>query len=439
MLGPQLALTAGLVGALGVGMSSRPPRLLLRLLGTTALLAAIGLALFNESGPSGPLIRLDAFGLIAELLACLGALPLILLHEEDDEVPVVLALGSVLGMTLLAAGDSLVMLFIGLEFMSLPAYLLVARGSKPAALEAGVKYFFAGSVAGALFLFGMALHYAGSGSLALAAAGGPLAEGGLVLMGCAALFKLGAVPLHFWLPDVYEACEPEVAAFFSTSMKAAAALLLIRLAALAPASAFAQALPWVGGATVLFGALLALRQQSLQRLLAYSSISHAGFLILGVGAWAALGADRLGARAVFFYLGVYLFMSSGVFLWLKVSGIGTRSALKGYARGRSWSAAALAALLVSLAGIPPTGGFLAKLLVFWDAVKAGLYGPAALAGLGSLVSIAYYLGLIQDLYADEASAAPQTAPGGLLVGLCAACAVLLGLAPAAPLLLEALR
>lgn len=424
LLGPQLALTAGLLGALGAGFWAKPAPALLRLLGAASLLAAAVLALQTATGPAGPLIGQDALGLAVQLLTCLGALPLVLLHQDSDEVPIVLVLGCVLGMTLLAAAGSFLMLFIGLEFMSLPAYLLVARGERQAALEAGVKYFFAGGLAGSLYLLGMALHYADARSFVLAMSQGPMAAAGLILMACAALFKLGAVPLHFWLPDVYQACRPETAGFFSTSMKAAAALFLIRLCGVAPVSSVLfQALPWVGSATALFGAFLALRQQDLQRLLAYSSISHAGFLILGV----ATG----GYWAVLFYLLVYLFMSSGAFLWLKASGVGSRAALRGYARGRPWGAAGMAVLLICLAGLPPTGGFLAKLLVFWRAVQAGLYGPAALAGLASLVSAAYCLSLVQDLYADERPQAAASEPGWALAGLCAACAVLLGLAPAA--------
>ncbi len=429
LLAPQLVLAGGVLGVLAAGMAPRVSALVLRALGLAALLVSMCALLDVQFAAAPPLLRLDALGCGVQLLACAGALPLVLFLSGGDEVPLALTLGSVLGMCLLAVSDDLVMLFLSLEFMSLPAYLLVARSRSRGALEAAVKYFFAGGVAGALFLMGLALRYAASGSLRLGPALGPLADAGLALMGAAALFKLGAVPLHFWLPDVYEASPPELAGFFSTAMKAAATLLLFRLTGLAPSSAFAAALPWLGGFTALAGALLALRQEGLSRLLAYSSISHAGNLILGVGAWAAAERAPAAAAAVFFYLAAYLFMSAGAFAWLKVSGLRTRAELRGIAARRPVLAGLFAVLLLALAGIPPTGGFLAKLLVFWEAVKAGLYGPLLLAGAGALASLGYYLGLVRDMYFEAPAQAPEPSPGAWLVGACAATAVLLGLAP----------
>lgn len=427
-LGVLAALTAGAF----LGLSGR----FLRALGVCVLAGAALAAAFEAPGSVGALLRLDGLGLSWQALMCLGAIPYALTFSAD-EVQAALALGSVLGMTLLASSGNLLMLFIGLEFMSLPAYLLVARGGGRAGLadEAAVKYFFAGGTAGALFLLGMALHYAAGHSLALAPASGLMAEAGVALMGTAALFKVGAVPLHFWLPDAYEAAAPELAGFMSTSIKAAGFLLLMRLAALHPSSAFAAALPALGALTAIVGSVTALRQERLQRLLAYSSIAHAGILILGVGAWAAQGALPSGASAIFFYLAAYVFMSNGSFAFLKASGLRTRGELRGYAKAEPVHAALFAALLLALAGIPPTAGFLAKLLIFWEAIKAGLYGPVAAVGLGALLSLVYYLGLVRDMYFEEASAPLGAEPGevsavGAAVFLtCAVPASLMGLAP----------
>ena len=439
MLGPQAALAAGIVAALLIGMLDEAPRVMLRLVTLSVIGAALIFTGATIPGGGNPLIRLDSLGLCWQFVIYLGALPLAALLRADDEIPVALFFGSALGMGLLAASGSFLMLFIGLEFMSLPAYLLVARGGgrSESSREAAVKYFFAGSTAGALFLLGMALYYAASRSLTLAPASGPLADAGLALMGAAALFKVGAVPLHFWLPDAYEAAAPEVAGFLSTSMKAAGILLVMRLAALAPASSFARALPAFGALTMVAGALLALRQQKLQRLLAYSSISHAGFVLLGVGSWAAQGATSAGAVAVYFYLAAYVFMSNGVFVFLRVSGLSTRAELRGYAKREPRLAALFAILLLSLGGVPPTAGFLAKLLVLWDAVRAGLYGAALAGGLAALISLGYYLGLIRDAYFEdaagelpEAAAAARHLPSERLVLLaCALPAAVLGLAP----------
>lgn len=436
--GPQLALGAGLLAALISGLWPRVPAASSRAVGAIALVLALVLAALTLPGTGeGMLIRVDGIAIGWQYVFYLGALPFALLMRSDDEVSPALMLGSVLGMALLAASANLLMLFIGLEFLSLPAYLLVARakGRNAGAQEAAVKYFFAGSTAGAMFLLGLSLHYAASRTLALAPGIGPLAEAGVALMGAAALFKVGCVPLHFWLPDVYESAAPEVSGFLSTSVKAAGILLLIRVTSLAPSSGFAQALPWLGAATALFGAILALRQTRLQRLLAYSSMAHAGNLILAVGAWAAQGMVPTAAASVYFYLFAYLFMNNGAFGFLRVTGLSERSELAGYAAKRPMLAALFAALLLSLGGIPPAAGFLAKLLVFWEAIKAGLYVPVALAGLAALISLGYYLGLVRDMYLDKpvvAEHVPACLFDRMVLTACAVPAALLGLLPWLP-------
>lgn len=443
-LGSQFLLAFGVLIAMFLGMFRLPSGKFPRwipiavLLGAMAVAAALSLTLpppVIMVPMLPPLIRVDGMGQAWQFLFCGGGLFLALSMKIEDEIPAALLLGSVLGMFFLAGASHLFMLFIGLEFMSLPAYLLVSRGSRrrPAAQEAAIKYFFAGGLAGALFLMGMALYYASARTLALSAvpaSAAPLASAGLVLMGAASLFKIGAVPFHFWLPDVYEASAPELAGFLSTAMKAAACLLLMRLVALSPRGALALSLPLLGAATMLFGSFLALRQWRLQRLLAYSSISHAGSLILGVGAWAAQGASRERAAVVFFYLAAYLLMNNGAFLFLKASGLSTRGELRGYALRQPALAALFAVLLLALAGIPPTAGFLAKFFIFWEAIKAGLYVPVVLAGLASLVSLGYYLGLIRDMYLEESSGVPLPAAGSpYLVWICAVPVAVLGLAP----------
>ncbi len=405
---PIAVLSAGALSVLAIGMGATPGRPipcgLAKGVAAAAVLLALVLSAMTPEAVRPPLLRLDMLGGSIQLVFLAAAMPLLFVMTPGDEVPPALVLGSLIGMALVAAAGSLLMLFIGLELMSVPAYLLVARSRSTRAMEASVKYFFAGSAAGALFLMGMALHFSAAHSLDLASAPGPLGEAGLALMIAAALFKLGAVPLHFWLPDVYEASDPELAGFFSTGLKAAAALLLARLAGLSQGPIL-SILPWAAALTILFGAVVALRQQKLQRLLAYSSISHAGFMMLAVAAWARQGQASSAAGALFFYLAAYLFMSGGAFLWLKVSGFSSREQLKGLGRVRPADAAVLSVLLLALAGIPPTAGFAAKFLVFWEAFKAGLYVPLVLAGLGALLSLGYYLGLIRDMYFDE----PMTA------------------------------
>lgn len=430
---PSAALAAGVVGSLGAGFLPRRSPALLRVLAVLSLGAALLLLRRVMPGDAVlPLIAADATGVAWQSVILLAALPMAL-WLDGDEARAALFLGSTLGMLLLASSANLLMLFVGLEFMSLPAYLLVARssGAEGRRYEAAVKYFFAGSVAGALFLLGLALWYAetrGLGPAAMLVSG--RAQAGLALMAAAALFKLGAAPMHFWLPDAYEAADPELAGFFSTSMKAAALLLLMRLCALAQGAAFTAWLPAAGAFTALVGAVMALRQENLSRLLAYSSVSHAGLLILGVGAWAARGQAGDGASALLFYLAAYAFMSNGAFAFLRASGCRTRAQLAGQGRRSPWLAAAFSALLFSLAGIPPTGGFFAKLLVFWQAVQAGLLTAAGAAALSTLASLGLYLGLVRLMWFEEAAGpAPVAGRGAGLVAALAAGAVLLGLAP----------
>lgn len=439
---PQAVLAGGTLGALGLGLLRRPPAAVVRAFSLAVPLLALLAMRFIEPDAVLPLVNADLKGLCWQLVIVAGALPLAFLSSGDD-VEAALFLGATLGMSLLAVSGNLPMLFVSLETMSLPAYLLVARAGDasrgPRRLEAAVKYFFAGSLAGATFLLGLALYYAETRQLGPSALPlGLQGQAGVALMAAAALFKIGAVPLHWWLPDVYEAAAPEVAGFLSTAMKSAAVLFLMRVTALAPAPAFAAALPWVGAVTALVGAFLALRQERLQRMLAYSSLAHAGLLILGVAAWQALGFDPAAGSALLFYLGAYALMSNGAFAFLRASGASTRADLRGYAARQPGLAAAFAVLLLALGGIPPTGGFLAKLLVLWQAVRVPYGVPAALAALSALVSLGYYLGVVRDMYLEEpAGDAPKAGDSSARLALlvCALGALLLG---AAPLLLDGL-
>lgn len=436
---PQAALAGGVLGALGLGLLRRPPASAVRAVALLSPLAALFFLQSEHAAAALPLLSVDLKSLGWQLVIYAAALPLAL-RSSGDDVEAALFLGAVLGMGLVAAAGNLPMLFIGLEFMSLPAYLLVARagtGGSGRRLEAAIKYFFAGALAGGLFLLGMALYYSETRLLAPTSLPvGPLAQAGVALMAAAALFKIGAVPLHWWLPDVYEAAAPEVTGFLSTAMKSAAVLFLMRVVQLVPDAGFAALLPWIGAVTSLFGAVMALRQERLARLLAYSSMAHAGLLVLGVGAWARLGKPPAAAAAILFYLGAYALMSNGTFGFLAAAGLRTRSQLKGYAKRRPELALAFAALLFGLGGVPPTGGFVAKLLVLWQAVVAGLTGPVVVAALAALVSLGYYLALVRDLYFEEPLEevpAPAAAPSRILVMACAFGSLALG---AAPLLLK---
>jgi NADH-quinone oxidoreductase subunit N len=434
-LAPQAALTVGVLGALGLGLIRRPPVGLVRLVAITAPVVTIGLLLFGQAAFLPPLINVDINGICWQVVIMMAALPLALLSTGDD-VETALFMGVLLGMSALSVSYSLPMIFVSLELMSLPAYLLVARvggNDRSRRLEAAVKYFFAGALAGAFFLLGLALYYAQTGSLGptvfpLGLAG----EAGIALMAIAALFKIGAVPLHWWLPDVYESSAPGVAGFLSTAMKSTAVLFLMKVIALTPQPLFARVLPGIGAATALVGALMALRQEKLQRLLAYSSLAHAGLLILGVGAWQLNGCSTTGASVLLFYLAVYALLSNAAFIFIQASGVTMRAQLRGYSSRDPLLAGAFTIVLFALAGIPPTGGFVAKLLIFWHAMQASLGIPLVVAAVSAVISLVYYLSMVRDIYLEDASGeapAKGAVTARWIVCLCACAALALAVAP----------
>ena len=404
-MGSGISLFCGVLGVAFVGISKKISAGLIRTLGLLSLAAAAAFVFAQPAnGVISSLLNADAMTKAWCGVFYAGALPFLLAGTWTDEVSVLLLLGSLLGMTFLAFSANLLMLFISLELLSLPVYLLVAltpAQGRPS-WEAAIKYFFAGSVSAAFFLLGLACHYSATGGFAFSGNGSFLDQTAFSLMALAALFKIGAVPWHFWLPDVYEASEPMLSGFLSTSVKAAGVFLLMRLVEYSQAS-FVSLLPAIGALTMVFAALAALNQQRLQRLLAYSSLGHAGVLVLGVGAWALLGATEKGALPIFFYLFSYVFMSNGAFFFLELTGVSQWSDLRGLGKKRPVLAFCFAALALSLAGIPPTAGFLAKFLIFWQAFKAGLYVPLIAASLATLAALAYYLRIVREMYFEEGS------------------------------------
>lgn len=444
-ISPALAAAAGLLALLGLGLtpSSKDkggPRARAALL-TTLVAGGVALGFTPCQAASDGLLKQDGLAWLWQGLFLVSAVPLALLMPLAGEFSAALVAAALLGMLLLAAANHLVLFFLALELMSLPAYLLVYHLRRDRrSLEAALKYFFAGSVGSALFLFGASLFYSLTGTLSMEPqlATSPRLELSLALMGAGALFKLGAAPLHFWLPDVYEAAEPELVGFFSTGVKAAGLLFLLRVLTLLPPAAggLTTWLPAISVVTMTLGNLLALRQTSLQRLLAYSSISHVGYLLMGVWAW-SIERPASGPAAVYVYAASYLFMSSGAFAALRLGGLTHRRQLAGFASRRPGLAAFLALMLLSLASVPPTAGFLAKFLVFWDALQSGGFWLAAIAAANSVVGLGYYFALIRELYLGapgESTASdpgPLTLRGKALAFACAAPTLLLGVWPGA--------
>jgi NADH-quinone oxidoreductase subunit N len=360
-------------------------------------------------------------------------------------------LGQLTGLLLLAVSGLMIMVsskdwlvvFLGLEVLSVASYALAGlRRGDPSSSEAAAKYFLMGSFAGAFFVFGLALVFGTTGSLSLtiaargAAAGPPAgAIAGLGLVVAALFFKIAIAPFHMWAPDVYEGAPTPVTAFLTIAPKAAGLAVLLRLLAPLPersalASLAVPALSVAAVLTMFVGNLAALRQQSAKRLLAYSAIAHSGYLLVAV-----VAGDGPGLA---FYLIAYAFMNAGAFgVLAALSGQGEDhdrlSDLAGLGRRHPWLAVCLSVFLLSLAGIPPTAGFLAKFLIFSAAVAKGHVLLAVAAVLASLVSVAYYFKVIVVMYMQGPETEPvleQDNPAlFLVVILCALGVVQLGLWP----------
>lgn len=392
-----------------------------------ACLALIGPATSGGSAFDG-MYRADAFAGFSKVLIYLAAAVAILLAPTffertagDDlrpEYPVLILL-SAIGMGIMVSAGDLLTLYIGLELQSLAAYVLASfmRQDQRSA-EAGLKYFVLGALASGILLYGISLVYGFTGStmfyeVAGAYAASPLSGEaksiglmfGLVFVFAGIAFKISAVPFHMWTPDVYEGAPTPVTAFFASAPKVAAMGLAARVAieAMGPAEVqWRQIVIFAALASIIFGAVAAIGQSNIKRLLAYSSINNVGFALIGLAA----GTPE-GIAAVLTYMAIYVVMTLGSFLVVLQmrdphgTPVETISALAGLSRTRPGLAAALAIFMFSLAGIPPLFGFWAKFAVFDAAVRAGLF-PLAVVGIAaSVIGAYYYLRVVKTMYFDE--------------------------------------
>lgn len=353
-----------------------------------------------------------------------------------------LLLMAAIGMTLLTAARDLILVFVAIELMSISLYVLAGfdRSDKRSS-EAALKYFLMGAFASAFLLYGIALIYGASGSTNLSlvaseiaagtASGNALLYGGVALLIIGFAFKISAVPFHMWTPDVYQGAPPPVTGFMAAGVKAAAFASLLRVVAvgLAPAESIWHGIVWwLAVLTMIVPNLIALQEDDVKRMLAYSSVAHAGYLMVGLIAGSALGFS-----ASVFYLGVYAVMTLGAFAVVSVVGDkpGSSASIKSF-RGLGWNRPLMAGLLVvcllSLAGFPPTGGFIGKLYLLRAAMAAGEAPLAVLLVLTSLISYYYYLRVIWKMYFDESpegAVLPPTAGRGFrLAGALTALAIL---------------
>lgn len=437
---------------------------------SVAVLVGAGIALIGPASHGGAafggLFKADAFGSFAKVLIYGAAAVSIVLAPRffartagDDlrpEYPVLILLSAV-GMGMMVSAGDLLTLYVGLELQSLAAYVLASfMRQDTRSAEAGLKYFVLGALASGILLYGISLVYGFSGSTAFdqiaSAYTGTRSLGltfGLVFVFAGLAFKMAAVPFHMWTPDVYEGAPTPVTALFASAQKVAAIAIAVRVAieAMGPATdQWRQIVIFAALASIILGAVAAIGQGNIKRLLAYSSINNVGFVLVGLAA-----GTPAGVSAVLFYLTVYVVMTLGSFLVvLQMRGpdgqpVETIASLSGLSQTRPGLAAALAIFMFSLAGIPPLLGFNAKLAVFQAAVEAGLY-PLAVAGfVASVIGAYYYLRIVKVMYFDEPAPAFDSEKSVVEGGLIAAAAVFVSpigwvlLAPLGVLTLNAAR
>jgi NADH-quinone oxidoreductase subunit N len=443
---PEHLLLAGIVCLLILEIAAGKPRAAMWLCALTvaaAGAAALGLSLDGyESAPFPGQFSVDPTALLAKAIVLALAVPVILISREDfaDRQFHILLLCAVYGVCVLLSSDSFLTLFLGIELLSLPVYVLVLLAfRRPQSAEAALKYLVLGGTATATLLMGASLLSGWSGTLGISAfgralgSGDALAQTGAMLVVIAFFLKAAIVPFHAWAPDAYEGASVPVTAFMATIVKAGVLLAAVRLFDAMPVPRpMADVIAILPLASIVWGNLAAMRQQSFRRMIAYSSIAHAGYLF-----YAFLGDGALRFQAVAFYVLAYGAMNLLAFASLPPDADDKArdrlDNLKGLFHRRPYAAVMIAIAMFSLAGLPPFPGFIAKFLIFKNVIAAGFTLYAVLGLVGSYLGIYFYLRVVQFLFmsAEEASANRGT-PGRLALGagaLCLAAAIVMSLAP----------
>ena len=431
---PELSLTvAGLILLLVAAWAGDKAARTVSMLACAVLFGA-GLTLIPDlhlaaDGPErmafGGLLTVDSFALFAKALIYLAAIGCLVVAPAFFDGPAagpergmraeypVLVLFAVVGMSIMVSANDFMSLYLGLELNSLAAYVLASilrRDTRSA--EAGLKYFVLGALASGILLYGMSLLYGFTGgtSFEVVRQGltGEISTGalfGLIFVMAGLAFKIAAVPFHMWTPDVYEGAPTPVTAFFATAPKVAAVALTARVVFDvfgAQEAAWQQIVMFAALASIVFGALGAIGQENLKRLLAYSSINNIGFILLGLAV-----ANQDGASAMLIYLFIYVAMSLGSFVALLMlrdsegNLFETFADIKGLAVTQPAIAWSLLILMFSLAGIPPLLGFYGKFVVFQATVEAGLVAFAAIAIAASVIGAFYYIKFVKVMFFDE--------------------------------------
>lgn len=447
---PELLLSvAALLLMLGAAFAGDKATRVINWIAVIVLLFAAAHAAIPATHSSVPLFdglyRADAFAAFGKVLiflaaaVCLAVTPRFFEGEGGGcraEYPVLVLLASI-GMSIMVSATDFITLYVGLELNSLAAYVLASFMRRDVrSAEAGLKYFVLGGLASGILLYGMSLLYGFSGSTSFAgvaqAMTGGLSNGqlfGLVFVLAGLAFKISAVPFHMWTPDVYEGAPTPVTAFFATAPKVAAIGLTTRVAvvALGPTGhSWQQIVIFIALASIVLGAVAAINQSNMKRLLAYSSINNVGFALVGLAA-----GTPAGVAALMSYMAIYVVMTVGSFICVLQmrdkdgNPVESIASLSGLSQTRPGLAAALAIFMFSLAGIPPLFGFWAKFLVFDAAVAAHLTLLAALGIAASTIGAFYYLKIVKTMYFDAPSGELAQGRAPIDFGLITVCATVI--------------
>jgi len=460
-LGLEVALLGVMVAVFFVGLfGPRDDARRVGVLAVVGLLVLLGIALRTEPGPTlfgGSFVQdeLALFAkrlfLVATIVGILGSLTLrapAFARRATEYYLMILA--SLLGMLVLVSARELVLLFVAFELMSIPLYILAGfQKREPEAVEASLKFFLVGTVSSAVMAYGLSFVYGITrttdvGQIAQALGGGhPLLILGLMLTLAGLGFKIAAVPFHMWVPDTYEAASTPFVAWLSVAPKAAGFVVIFRLYLEGMGE---RVLLWVplaaslAAVTIVAGNLMAIPQQNIKRMLAYSGIAHIGYMLVGFAAVSASGVAMM-----LFYLVAYLFGNMGAFLVVEAvaqsDGSVSIAAYKGLAQRSPVLALCMLLFLLSLGGIPFVAGFWAKLYVFWAAAEQGMYWLVLVGAVLTVVALFYYLLVAKRMYIDppERSGPVVVSPLlGLSILICTAGVVGMGIYPK-PWVMAALR
>lgn len=451
-----VTITALLILVSDALLDRRTARRWLPLLAVAGLVAAIGSGPLTTTGGSyfSGFVVVDTFATFFRVLFCVLAILAILVAPEYLErrrIPAgeyyATVLFSTIGAMTIALSADLISLFVGIELMTIPVYVLAAMQRRDRySNEAGLKYFLLGAFSSAILLYGFAWLYGIAGTTTYAGITAVVARDGLTGTTAVALalvtvglaFKAAVVPFHQWTPDAYDGAPTPATAFMSVAPKAAAfaAILRLLLGALGPLGAdWSVLLAVLAAITMTGGNVVALAQTNVKRMLAYSSIAHTGYILAAVAAYKAGGSA---SAAVLFYVFAYGIMNLGAFACLAYLDLGgTRGAtleeLDGFSRRHPGGALAFAIFLISLTGIPPTVGFVAKVFVLGPVLDAGFVWLAVTIALNAVLAAFYYLRVVVHLYMyDPLTGAPRILPAPMLsvgLGIAALATVALGIVP----------